>query len=175
MQKVQYTFQVHAIFASHNIYVYLNSYTGQFVVCIQFLQYILLDIKFSVYSKSKDLVLAQPYHFQIKKKYKLINMYVCICIILGQQSHAMQQYHIRGTAKSKVVISVHTHIYIYIYVINEDHNFRRERKPCVSFGPWYNTEISECAGRARKSIRVHPLTFPAGWDAFRAQPLDNKT
>lgn len=68
-----------------------------------------------------------------------------------------------------------THTHTYIYVINEDHNFRRERKPCVSFGPWYNTEISECAGRARKSIRVHPLTFPAGWDAFRAQPLDNKT
>lgn len=55
------------------------------------------------------------------------------------------------------------------------HNFLNDKKPCVSFGPWYKTEISECAGSAKKSISVQPLTFPAGCDGFLTHPLDNMT
>ena len=62
---------------------------------------------------------------------------------------------------------------MYLLHVKIPHNFLSDKNPCVSFGPWYNTEISEWAGKARKSNNDQPLTFPAGWDAFLAQPLDN--
>ena len=52
-------------------------------------------------------------------------------------------------------------------------SLRSSKKPCVSRGPWYSTDTSDWGGKARNSIRVHPLTFPAGWDVMRVTPLDN--